>query len=133
MHPAVLRVALLGIGIVRACGSPTEVGLDQEFELAPGAVVRVAGTSQTIAFVGVTEDSRCPAGVTCVWAGNGKVRLRVRSADRDSSVDLNTTLEPHAATVGAIRIELKVLAPSPRAGVPIPSASYRARLLVTGS
>lgn len=133
MHLAVRRFAVVGVIFARCGGSPTEVKLDQEFEITPGATVRVAGTSQTVTFESVTEDSRCPTDVTCVWAGNARVRLRVRSADRDSSLGLNTTLEPRAATIGAVRLELKGLTPVPRAGSPVPSASYRARLVVTGS
>jgi hypothetical protein len=133
MNHARLRLALLGIVFARCAGTPTEVRLDQEFELALGATVRIAGTSQTITFESVPEDSRCPADVTCVWAGNARVRLRVRAAAQDSSVGLNTMVDPHAAVIGAIRVELKALSPETRTGAPIPSASYRARLVVTGS
>ena len=28
-----------------------------------------------IHFLEVTDDSRCPVGTTCVWAGNAKVKL----------------------------------------------------------
>jgi hypothetical protein len=133
MNRASLRFALFGVVFARCAGSPTEIRLDQEFELAPGGTVRIAGTSQTITFESVPQDSRCPANVTCVWAGNAEVRLRVRAADRDSSVGLNTTVEPHAAAVGSLRVELRALAPAPQAGSPTPSGAYRARLVVTGS
>jgi hypothetical protein len=133
MNRTSLRLALLGVVFARCAGSPTEIRLDQEFEITPGGTVRIAGTNQTVTFESVPQDSRCPANVTCVWAGNAEIRLTVRSADRDSSVGLNTTVEPHAATVGALRIELKALSPEPHAGTPIPSGAYRARLVVTGS
>jgi hypothetical protein len=133
MNRTSLRLALLGVVFARCAGSPTEIRLDQEFEITPGGTVRIAGTTQTVTIESVPQDSRCPANVTCVWAGNAEIRLTVRSADRDSSVGLNTTVEPHAATVGALRIELKALSPEPHAGTPIPSGAYRARLVVTGS
>jgi hypothetical protein len=133
MNRTSLRFALLGVVFARCAGSPTEIRLDQEFELAPRETGRIAGTSQTITFESVSQDSRCAANVTCVWAGNAEIRLKVRAADRDSSVALNTTVEPHAATVGAVRVELKALSPEPRAGSPIPSGTYRVRLVVTGS
>jgi hypothetical protein len=133
MNRTSLRFALLGLVFARCAGSPTEIRLDQEFELAPGGTARIAGSSQIITFESVSQDSRCAANVTCVWAGNAEIRLKVRAADRDSSVALNTTVEPHAATVGTVRVELKALSPEPRAGSPIPSGAYRARLVVTGS
>ena len=133
MNCTSLRFALLGVVFARCAGSPTEIRLDQEFELAPGGTARIAGTNQTVTFESVSQDSRCPANVTCVWAGNAEIRLKVRAADRDSSIALNTTVEPHAAAVGGLRVELKALAPEQRAGSPIPSGAYRARLVVTGS
>jgi len=133
MIHAGLRVALLGVVVARCAGSPTEIRLDQEFELASGATVRIAGTGQAITFESVPEDSRCPVNVTCVWAGNARVRLRVQAENRDSIVALNTLLDPHAVVIGTVRIELKALSPETRAGAPIPAGSYRARLLVSGT
>jgi hypothetical protein len=35
-------------------------------------------------FVKVLEDSRCPKGVTCIWAGRAKVQVEVWKNDEDS-------------------------------------------------
>jgi hypothetical protein len=133
MSRADLRFALLAAGFARCAGSPTEIRLDQEFELAPGTTAQIAGSDQFITFERVSQDSRCPTEVVCVWAGNAEIRLKVHAADRDSLLGLNTTVEPHAASVGALRIELRALSPEPHAGSPIQSGTYRARLVVTGS
>ena len=37
----------------------------------------------TIFFKAVTEDSRCPLGVTCIWAGRAKVIVEVKSKGQE--------------------------------------------------
>jgi hypothetical protein len=124
-----MRIRLLAAGLLLACApSLTQVAPGPEFELAPGSTVQLAGTGVRVTLVGVVNDSRCPIDVVCVTAGNAEVRLRVLSEGEDRMVSLHTMQEPRAATVGAISLELVSLAPSPRAGVPIPPAEYRARI-----
>lgn len=61
----------------------------------------------TIKFVSVVEDSRCPPDVTCVWAGNAKVRFTVlkgKAAAR--SFELNTGLDPKSVKLHGYEIRL---------------------------
>ena len=120
--------------LAAACVEPsTEVPLDQDFELALGKTVAIAGTAQQVTFDAVTEDSRCPTDAVCVWAGNARVSLRVTAAGTDSSIALNTGSEPRSATVNRIRVELRGLIPAPRAATTTPPDAYRATLRVTGT
>jgi hypothetical protein len=120
--------------LAAACVEPsTEVPLDQDFELALGQSVAIAGTAQRVTFDAVTEDSRCPTDAVCVWAGNARVSLRVSAAGTDSTVALNTGLEPRFLTVNRFRLELRGLIPAPRAATPTPPDAYRATLRVTGT
>jgi len=67
-----------------------------------------------IAFEGVAEDSRCPEGVVCVWAGNA--RAHFSATDRSGArveFDLNTGLQPRAHRFGGYTIKLEKLAPYP--------------------
>ena len=130
MRYAILTTMLLAWACVAAS---TEVPLDQDFEIALGKTVAIAGTAQQVTFDAVTEDSRCPTDVVCVWAGNARVSLRVTAAGTDSTIALNTGLEPHSATVNRFRLELRGLVPAPRAGNPTPPDAYRATLRVTGT
>jgi len=117
-----------------ACiSASSDVPLEQDFELRPGQTVSIAGTGQTVTFDAVTEDSRCPANVVCVWAGNARVSLRLGEAGRDTSVALNTGLEPHSVSFGKIRFELKSVTPAPRAGTTTTADSYRVTLRATGA
>lgn len=125
-----VRWMVLGSLLARSCATPTgEVALERDFELAVGQGVHLAGTSLTISFSGVGQDSRCPATVQCVWAGNAEVRLRLVSAGAAADVSVNSGIEPHRTTSGGVVVELVDVIPLPDPGgtPPAPSA-YRVRL-----
>ena len=108
------------------------VGVDRDFDLRAGQTARVEGTGLTVSFVNVTEDSRCPVEVLCVWAGNGAVSLVLTDdSGAKSSVVLNTTLSPRSVRVPGYEITLTGLKPDPKQGAPIPLVNYVASLRVT--
>ena len=141
------RIALLfvaGASVSLACGGmgsatgtsgpPTSkvVLVDSDFDLAAGQSARVDGSALTISFKEVTEDSRCPLGVMCIWAGNAAVSLTITDgAGAKNQVVLNTTLTPQAVKIGGYEISLVDLQPIRRRDVTIPPASYVATLHVS--
>lgn len=70
----VLKLFLLGCVFIMlvlstvACGG-TKVSLGQEFSLHIGESASIEGEELRIKFLEVVEDSRCPKGGKCVWAG----------------------------------------------------------------
>lgn len=102
----------------------------QPFSLAVGEMVTVDALDVT--FVAVREDSRCPEGVDCVWAGNAAIELALAEAGAEPArIELNTN--PDFATRATYRdhvVELLELHPRPRAegGERGP---YRARLRIS--
>lgn len=54
--------------VFAACSSDT-VNLGQEFSLRIGESASIKGEELQVRFLEVTEDSRCPRGVVCVWEG----------------------------------------------------------------
>lgn len=127
-------MACVGTGNGVATSGPAAtvaVAVDRDFDLSPGQSATVNGGALTISFTGVPEDSRCPVGVQCIWAGNGKVSLVLTdSSGERSSASLNTTLEPRAIRIGGYEIRLTGLTPDPKQGEPIPPPSYVATLRV---
>lgn len=128
--------------LLAACGAGGSAGPDLdlsrtapiEFTLQIGGQ-RQVGAAQ-ITFEGVSGDSRCPADVQCVWAGDAAVALEVGPAAGDGpayQITLHTGVEPRAAEVLGLRITLLELAPTPVAGVPIGPEEYRATLRVVGT
>ncbi len=129
-----MRVQFCVAVLLGTCTAPTSsVPLDQDFELRPGQTVKIAGTGQSITFEAVAEDSRCPASVQCVWAGNARVSLRVGEGGRDSVLTLNTGVEPRRVSIGKISLELKAVTPGPSAGTATPASTYRVTLHATGA
>jgi hypothetical protein len=97
-----------------------------------GKEVKVEGEDLKIAFVSVTDDSRCPEGATCVWAGNGRIHLTARNAKGECvEFDLNTTLQPVEYDFGKYRIKLASLSPYPSIKHHPKPDEYVATLVVT--
>jgi hypothetical protein len=55
-----------------------EVHLNQPFILALGQTARLEEADLSLTFSDLLEDSRCPSQVTCVWAGQAIIRVRVQ-------------------------------------------------------
>lgn len=124
-----MRRRFLLAWLLTACApSLTTIPAGAEFELSPGGTARLDGTGIDLTMIDVKSDSRCPADVMCVWAGDAEVRLRARGGERDTTVSLHTTQEPRTVTVGTVRLELTSLAPPNQAGSPTPPSAYRARI-----
>jgi hypothetical protein len=107
------------------------VTLNERFTLAPGQRVDVQAASFQLEFVGVPGDSRCPADVVCVWAGDAIVQVRVIDNSR-AQYELHTGDAARTAAVhGQARIELVDLQPYPFSSRTIAPGDYRATLTVT--
>lgn len=123
-------IAVVLMGVVLGCAASTaSAPLGDEFTAAPDQPVRISGTEHRITLKAVQSESRCPTDVTCVWAGNAEVLFRVEAAGVDTTVVLNTGIEPRAAQVGALRIELMAVSPVPRSDTLIAAKDYRATLV----
>ena len=104
-----------------------------------GVVSLIAGDSAkvndvTVDFLKVTEDSRCPTGVTCVWEGQGVVALRA-TLDGGTPEDFLLTLRaahPELASqiVARHHFALLELAPHPAADIIIEPSKYTIELRV---
>ena len=109
-----------------------DVTLGQEFTLRAAESVRIAGTDFLMTFDRVTEDSRCPTNVNCVWAGNAVVRLTARVAGATGgNLELHTTTaDKREAAVDGFRVQLVRLAPTRADGTPITQDQYVATVIV---
>ena len=130
-----LAVLTLVLGFA-ACGTATpsepHVALGEEFALKPGQTASVQDGALTVRFESVSNDSRCPRGVTCIWEGDAVVAL---SAHRGNAApnrhELHTSgLYAREANEGPFRIELLKLDPLPAEGAPVDPKEYVATLKV---
>jgi hypothetical protein len=99
--------------------------------IANGGEKTISGSGIKIKFLDVLDDSRCPTGQTCIWAGNAKVKILVYSGRRASTFELNSNLSPQVATIGEYEIKLSSLDPRPdKQGKPDPKR-YTAVFIVS--
>ena len=114
-----------------ACTSVTEPGVGNEFRLDFGEAVSVPEAELSLHFVDVAEDSRCPARVQCVWAGDAAIAIEIafNLAGDDSVTDtLHTTLDPKSVAVGGYLLQLVRVDPYPIVPGGIPLERYRITL-----
>ena len=106
-------VALLAA--VAGCSGPGGLEAVQgvPFALEAGESARADG--HEVRFIEVVEDSRCPDGAECVWAGKARVRVAVDDAAVVLSVPHSTAdgPEPYAAVLGDLEVEVQALRPAP--------------------
>lgn len=131
-HATVIACGLLLVA--PACAGvqiPAVVDPGASFTLAPGETAAVKGADARITFKRVTDDSRCPVDVTCVWAGDAKIEITIsRNGAPDETRILSITAPKHEATVGNLRISFVSLAPVPRQADASVPRKYRAEFVV---
>ncbi len=123
----------IGAG-ARHGGGAQVVRLRREFKVKPGQQVSVKGTKLRIKFVVVENDSRCPIGVTCVWAGNAAVKFKVSNGKDSKTVTLNTSSVSsfsNEVEYRGYKISLVTLSPYPQNNRRVPPRGHTATLLVT--
>ena len=125
-------IAIFLLTFSSIAGQPKQkvIVLKQEFKLKIGESAK-AGEGLRIEFDSVAEDSRCPKGVTCVWAGNAKILLKVRKdAAKPASVELNTNINPKTARYLEYELRLEQLKPYPESNATTKSSDYEVTLTV---
>ena len=128
-----LKVLVLAAALsvlAAAANQKTRGGSGGAVEIQIGEEKKIGGLR--IAFEGVAEDSRCPEGVVCVWAGNARAHFSAtdRSGER-VEFDLNTGVQPFAHRFGGYTIRLEKLAPHPHVDREIKVDEYVATVFVS--
>ena len=78
----------------------------------------------SVRFLELVDDSRCPTDVNCVWAGNAKIKVRVRGNGRSHDLTLDTNGPNQAGTAEGYSIKLVGLTPTPRSNIRINRNGY---------
>ena len=125
---------LLLAGAIAACSQTASAPtgpVNAQVVLAPGETTDVSGAAIRLRFVGVTGDSRCPAGVLCIQGGDAIVRIDVLpETGGQATYELHTgNLQP--VQHGSLTIALVDLSPYPFVSHPIAPGDYRATLKIT--
>jgi len=114
--------------IVAGCGAPADIYANPgvTFTLAIGQSASLNGEDLTIRFVDVVGDSRCAAGVVCIWAGEASCLVEIDYANKTfekvlTQPGLTTPAQTDFANY-TIAFDLK---PYPQAGQEIKDKDYR--------
>ena len=98
--------------------------------LSPGGVLRLPDQGYVLTCKRITQDSRCPVGAECFWAGDAGVWLNIEGTEAKDCT-LHTTLEPKAVTLQRLGIALKYVLPYPELSTRIDSLDYRVTLTLS--
>ncbi len=134
MKIKLLLMSLLACVVTGFAGQPVpalKAKPEREVSLKSGREVFVKEAGLKIKFASVVEDSRCPEGVDCIWAGNGKIAVTVKKGrHRAASFELSTMTEPKSVTYQGYEIKLVKLDPYPKKDVSVKKEEYVATLAV---
>ena len=133
-----MSLLLLGVGLLAGCaavsagaGGPQAAALSTPFTLAEGESAVVGGEKVGVTFEKLLSESRCPADVQCIQAGEATIRVQVQPADgAKTALTLSTRQDGSTGTVGRLTVTLTGLRPVPRVKTPPKDERYRATLVV---
>lgn len=121
----------LVVMMAAALAPAAEPELGRPFDVKPADVVTIQGLR--ITFEGVGEDSRCPTGVQCMWAGDAAATFTLETppaAAVQRTLHTNGRFERQTDCDGLV-VRLEEIKPYPKEGVTIVPGDYRATLVVT--
>ncbi|MBI2675212.1 MAG: hypothetical protein HYX24_02040 [Candidatus Aenigmarchaeota archaeon] len=112
-----------------------EAFLGEPFRLKISEAALIKSENLTIEFTNVTEDSRCPSGSACIWAGQVTAVARVSKEGRALG-NYSLTRMPGASLPAAIAfdrysISLTAIDPYPETSRKIEKAEYVATFVVS--
>jgi hypothetical protein len=123
--------------VLAACGcsqlTDIRAHLNEEFCLSTGQRASITGEDLAISFEEVTEDSRCPTGVTCVWEGRVSCVVELThggSSQRITLTEPGLTSEYTRQDCEEYELALNVT-PYPEAGKKMADDTYRLHLMIS--
>ncbi len=119
--------AIALLALLAACAGKTG-SLDEPFTLAVGEQIRIAAARVTLGEV--VEDSRCPEGAQCIWAG--RARFAAVLAVGDEAVESEVALPGEALSASGYALELLEVQPRRTVGDDVASGEYAATLVLRG-
>lgn len=106
--------------------------LDKSIELKYKELITNTDYQISIVLDSVLNDSRCPKGAECIWAGNAAVRFVYTSPKNTVSFVLNTLYSFRTdSLIDGYRIKMTKLTPYPELGVNIKQGDYKAEIEIS--
>lgn len=107
--------------------------LNLPFKLVMDHAAQIGSTGLQVRFSDVTEDSRCPADITCVWSGQVVIAIDVIRAGKDPEKITLTSqnIYPIVHELSDYQLELLAVQPYPATDAAVKKQDYRIILRVT--
>jgi len=103
----------------------------ETFKLRTGQQRSAAKGELKIKFISVVEDSRCPVGVNCIWAGNARIKVKATDSNgRSKEMVMNTGEGPQGDQFAGHAVRLTSLTPEPTAKGQPAASKYTATFSV---
>lgn len=100
---------------------------DAPINVRVGKQKKFSRSKINVKFVSFIEDSRCPEGTNCVWAGNAQIKVQISQGNgAGETFVMNTNLGAKGATFGGYAVNLVSLTPTPKDNVRINKNGYTA-------
>lgn len=113
-----------------------QIKLEEPFNLKFGQTILIDTVNIKVKFLKVTEDSRCPSDVVCIWAGQVSVLLNVNN-NRNDVGDIKLTLgqnkDEAVKDIGGYFLKLIDVKPYPISTQKIEQSDYVITLVVSKS
>lgn len=126
--------AVLGLLALQACASVEKTIVAEPgvaFSLHVGETAVLKGNGTRITFNKVTQESRCPTDVVCVWAGDASIDISLSPEQGAAESRVLTLSSPNSeAQIGDLIIRFAALAPYPSTPGPIAPRRYVAELVI---
>lgn len=132
--PTTISIGLSMSGVSYFFGWSNDIyptnNLDTPFEIGYEETVNIDGATQQLRFTDVSEDSRCPIGVTCVWHGTVSILMDAAGTE-PFQLQLGGDLGSNSAAVGDHLITLSGVSPYPGSGESLAPENYSATVTVS--
>ena len=124
-----MKTIILTLIMTLFCGAFATVDAQkvQSLKVRVGEQKKFTGSKINVKFISLVEDSRCPAGVNCVWAGNAKIKVQISEGkNAGETFEINTNIGAKGATFSSYAVNLIELTPAPQADSKTAANSYTA-------
>ena len=135
MRKHLFWILLIIIALLSGCAGPSgeiKANLGEKFSLAIGQAASIIGENLRIRFKEVITDSRCPQGVTCIWAGEASCLIEITYSETTYNKILTQPglSEPPQTDFQQYKITFDLL-PYPQKGERIENEDYRLQLEIS--
>ena len=109
-----------------------KVGIGETFTIGIDQTAQITDEEMAITFKEIIGDSRCPKGVTCIWAGMASARVTIVYKNDTYTIALNQPglTSPVTETFFGFTLTYDI-GPYPSAGEEITKKDYRLTVTVT--